>query len=164
LERFEAVPQTMPRRKTGGCGRNSHTGELRARPTLITTRRRGSSATAAIGTPPSGGRLPPFATSFSRPLYRGVIEWDRLRRNSERRQVKQHANDQPLRIDAPHLRWCLRNWLRPWRDVAGIGGSAIHERLMAGCAADRQLEVSNTSSRDFCGAPVRADGGRRARF
>jgi site-specific DNA recombinase len=41
---------------------------------------------------------------LSRPIYRGVIEWGRLRRNSERRQLKRHANRDPLRIDAPALR------------------------------------------------------------
>jgi site-specific DNA recombinase len=39
-----------------------------------------------------------------RPIYRGVAEWDRFRRNNERRQLKRHANTAPLRIEAPHLR------------------------------------------------------------
>lgn len=41
---------------------------------------------------------------LARPIYRGVIEWDRVRRNNERRQLKRQANANPLRIDAPHLR------------------------------------------------------------
>lgn len=39
-----------------------------------------------------------------RPLYRGIIEWDRVRRNSQRKQHKSSVNLAPLRIDAPHLR------------------------------------------------------------
>ena len=39
-----------------------------------------------------------------RPLYRGVIEWDRVRRNGQGKQRKSLANAAPLRIAAPHLR------------------------------------------------------------
>ena len=38
-----------------------------------------------------------------RPLYRGIIEWDRFRRGSNRKQSKSRANLSPIRVDAPHL-------------------------------------------------------------
>jgi DNA invertase Pin-like site-specific DNA recombinase len=39
-----------------------------------------------------------------RPIYRGVIEWDRARRNGERRQLRRDNNPAPLQVEAPHLR------------------------------------------------------------
>ncbi len=41
---------------------------------------------------------------LKRPLYRAVIEWDRFRRNGERKQLKRDENAHPMRIEAAHLR------------------------------------------------------------
>lgn len=41
---------------------------------------------------------------LGRPLYRGVIEWDRVRRDGARKQHKGRANAAPLRVEAPQLR------------------------------------------------------------
>src|SRR4030095_6477680 len=41
---------------------------------------------------------------LARPVYRGIIEYDRVRRDNERKQLKRNANATPIRIDALHLR------------------------------------------------------------
>jgi site-specific DNA recombinase len=41
---------------------------------------------------------------LGRPIYRGIIEYDRVRRNNERKQLKRNANAQPIRVEAPELR------------------------------------------------------------
>ncbi len=41
---------------------------------------------------------------LGRPIYRGVIEWDRNPRNNERKRIKRNANASPLRIEAEGLR------------------------------------------------------------
>ncbi len=58
---------------------------------------------------PQSGRPAGWAPSsvrdvLGRPIYRGVIEWDRHRRNNERKQLKRQANASPLRIEAEALR------------------------------------------------------------
>ncbi len=41
---------------------------------------------------------------LARPIYRGIIEYDRVRRNNERKQLKRNANAEPIRVEAPNLR------------------------------------------------------------
>ena len=37
-------------------------------------------------------------------MYRGIVEWDWSPRDNERRQLRRHENQNPLRIEAPALR------------------------------------------------------------
>jgi site-specific DNA recombinase len=58
---------------------------------------------------PQAGRPAGWAPSsvrdvLGRPIYRGIIEWDRNPRNNERKQIKRNANIAPLRIEAEGLR------------------------------------------------------------
>ena len=58
---------------------------------------------------PQRGRPAGWAPSsvrevLGRPLYRGVIEWDKARRNSQGKQVHSRHNLETVRVEAPHLR------------------------------------------------------------
>jgi site-specific DNA recombinase len=58
---------------------------------------------------PQKGRPAGWAPSsvrevLGRPLYRGIIEWDKSRRNSEGKQSHARQNTDTVRVDAPHLR------------------------------------------------------------
>lgn len=58
---------------------------------------------------PQRGRPKGWAPSsvrdvLGRPIYGGIIEYDRVRRDNERKQLKRNTNAEPIRVDAPHLR------------------------------------------------------------
>ncbi len=58
---------------------------------------------------PQRGRPAGWAPStirdvLNRSIYRGVITYDRARRDNERKQLRRHANATPITVDAPALR------------------------------------------------------------
>jgi Recombinase len=65
---------------------------------------------------------------LGRPIYRGIIEYDRVRRNNERKQLKRNTNAAPIRIDAPHLRIISEDLAAAVDAQRAIGASGISGR------------------------------------
>lgn len=87
---------------------------------------------------PSGWAPSTVRDVLTRPLYRGLIEWDRHRRNNERKQLKRHENTDVLLVPAEHLR------------IVPADLAEAVDRLRAG---RRERYRASTGGRPLAGAP-----------
>lgn len=113
---------------------------------------------------PQQGRPAGWAPStvrdvLGRAIYRGVIEWDRYRRDGERRQLKRGLNPDPIRVEAPQLRIVSA-------ELAAAVDRARHERRVQYHEATPAPAVRAVKYllsgllRCPCGARYEAQGGR----
>lgn len=116
---------------------------------------------------PSGWAPSSVRDVLHRPIYRGVIEWDRVRRNSARVQRKNHANPTPVRVDAPQLR-IITEELAAAADAVRVDRTdrylrTTKGRLLGAPAAGSVKHVLAGMMRCQCGATLEAVQARYGR-